>query len=224
MDLSFLLLIAAMVLSFYAQHKVSSTFKKYSKTGNRQGLTGAVVARRLLDACGMNDVRVEHVRGELTDHYDPRDKTVRLSDSVYNSTSVAALGVAAHEAGHAMQHDTGYAALSLRNSILPVAGLGSKLSMPLILIGFFLASTGLLYAGIIMFSAVVVFQLVTLPVEFDASNRALVMLEENKFLTADEVVPARQVLGAAAMTYVAAVAVSLAQLLRFIMMATSRRD
>jgi len=226
MNASILMVIPAMIFAFYAQYKVGSTFRKYSQTGNRPGLTGADVARRLLDASGMNDIQVEHIRGELNDHYDPRDKTVRLSDSVYNSTSVAALGVAAHEAGHAMQHDMGYAALSIRNSILPVAGLGSKLSMPLILIGLFFASAGgmmLVYAGIIMFAMVVAFQIITLPVEFDASNRALEMLEENRFLNADEIVPARQVLGAAALTYVAAVAVSLANLLRLVMIASRRR-
>ena len=226
MDISILILIPTMIFALYAQFKVSSTFRKYSQTGNRQGLTGADVARRLLDSSGMTDVRVEHVRGELTDHYDPRDKTVRLSDSVYGSTSVAALGVAAHEAGHAMQHDIGYAALGIRNSLLPVAGLGSKLALPLIIIGFLLASAGgmmLVYIGIIMFTAVAAFQIITLPVEFDASSRALELLEGNRFLTEDEIIPARRVLNAAALTYVAAVAVTLAHLLRFVMMASHRR-
>ena len=226
MSISLLLLILAMIFAFYAQYMVSSTFSKYSRTGNVRGLTGADVARRLLDAEGMNDVRVEYIQGKLTDHYDPRDHTVRLSDSVYSSTSVAALGIAAHEAGHAMQHDTGYAALTVRNSFLPVAGLGSKLSMPLIVIGFLFASAGgimLVYAGIILFAAAVAFQIITLPVEFDASNRALVMLEQRGFLNSDEIIPARQVLSAAALTYVAAVAVSLAHLLRLVMAVSNRR-
>ncbi|MCL2699883.1 MAG: zinc metallopeptidase [Defluviitaleaceae bacterium] len=224
MDPSILLLIPAMIFAFYAQHKVGSTFRQYSQVANKQGLTGAVVARRLLDNSGMTNVKVEHIRGELTDHYDPRDKTVRLSDSVFNSTSVAALGVAAHEAGHAMQHDTGYAALGIRNAILPAAGFGSKLSMPLVIIGLLLGAGGMMfiYAGIIMFTAVIAFQIITLPVEFDASNRALVLLEENRFLTADELDPARRVLGAAALTYVAAVAVSLANLLRLLALARRR--
>lgn len=231
-DPTMILLIPAMLLAFYAQFKVSSTFKKYSTMGNRRGLTGADVARQLLTQSGMSDVRVEHIRGTLSDHYDPRTKVVRLSDAVYNSTSVAALGVAAHETGHAMQHNESYVPLGLRSAIAPVASVSSKLSIPLIFIGLLFGtasgSLGLLMAeiGVLLFSAAVIFQVITLPVEFNASGRAIEMLEENRMLDAEEIIPAKKVLNAAALTYVAAVAVSIAQLLRFMLMVSGgrRRD
>lgn len=229
-DWTILLIIPAAIFSFYAQFKVSNTFKKYSKTGNSRGYTGAEVARQLLRYAGITDVSVERVRGSLTDHYDPRDKVLRLSDSVYDSTSIAALGVAAHETGHAVQHDKGYVPLSLRNSVLPVASLGSKMATPLIFLGILLASVTasdigflVIQAGIIMFAAVVAFQIITLPVEFNASSRAIGMLDEYGFLTGDEIRPAKRVLSAAAMTYVAAVAVAVANLLRFIVIANNQR-
>lgn len=228
-DSTMVILIPALILSMYAQFKVSSTFSRFSKVGNKRGLTGADVARQLLSLSGVTDVTVERIKGNLTDHYDPRGKVLRLSDSVYGSTSVAALGVAAHETGHAMQHSYGYVPLGLRSAFLPVAGFGSKLSMPLILIGLILGissgSVGLLLAeiGILLFSAVVIFQIITLPVEFNASNRAIEMLEENKMLDDAELAPAKKVLRAAALTYVAAVAVSLANLLRMMLIVGGRR-
>lgn len=228
--LLYLLFIAVAMYSVYAQLKVSSTFKKYSNMPNAKGYTGADVARLLLEQEGIHDVRVEPVRGSLTDHYDPSNKVLRLSETVYGSTSVAALGVAAHETGHAVQHNTGYAPLSLRTSIFPAVSLGSRLAMPLIIVGilFYYFSYNMIIAqiGVIMFSLVVLFQIVTLPVEFNASSRALAMLKDNSFLTQEEMRPARKVLWAAAMTYVAAAATSIIQLLRLILMVSGgrRRD
>lgn len=225
-----LLLIPAMILSFYAQMKVSSTFKKYSEIANKKSYTGADVARQLLISSGIYDVTVEHTAGNLTDHYDPRSKVIRLSDSVYNSTSIAALSVAAHETGHAAQHNQEYLPLSIRSGIFPVVNIGSTLSTPLIIAGILMSSAGgtlgltLLYAGIILFSVVVMFQVVTLPVEFNASSRALAMLEDHNFLTNDEIKPAKKVLNAAALTYVAAAIVAIANLIRFVLIAASRRD
>lgn len=228
--LLYLLFIAVAMYSIYAQFKVSATFKKFSNVPNARGYTGADVARLLLEQEGIHDVQVEPVRGSLTDHYDPANKVLRLSETVYGSTSVAALGVAAHETGHAVQHHTGYAPLSLRTSIFPAVSLGSKLAMPLIIVGilFYYFSYNMIIAqiGVIMFSLVVLFQLVTLPVEFNASSRALAMLRSNNFLTQEEMKPARKVLWAAAMTYVAAAATSIIQLLRLILMVSGgrRRD
>ena len=223
MDPTFIILIPAMLLSMYAQFKVSSTFAKYSQTRNRRGVTGAAVAQELLSANGIHDVSVEHVKGNLTDHYDPRTRTVRLSDSVYNSTSLAALGVAAHEVGHAMQHNVGYVPLALRSSIVPAANIGTRLAWPLILIGMFLSIYDLIWVGVILFSFSVVFYVVTLPVEFNASSRATEMLVYNRILEPDEVGPAKKVLSAAALTYVAAAIVAVMQLLRFVLMFSRRR-
>lgn len=228
-DLGYILLIPAFIFALIAQFKVKSTFNKYSKTSNRQGLTGADVAKQLLNISGITDVRVETIRGSLTDHYDPRNKVLRLSESVYGSTSIAAIGVAAHETGHAVQHNVGYSPLSIRNSILPVVSLGSNMAMPLIIIGLLLSSGDgslgmtLLNIGVIMFSLVVAFQLITLPVEFNASKRAIEMIERNNFLNDEEVYGAKKMLSAAALTYVAAAAVAIAQLLRFILLSNSRR-
>jgi Zn-dependent membrane protease YugP len=228
--LLYILFIAVALYSVYAQFKVSSTFNKYSKIRNVKGYTGADVARLLLEQSGIHDVNVEPVKGNLTDHYDPTNKVLRLSESVYGSASVAALGVAAHETGHAVQHHTGYAPLTMRSNIFPVVSLSSKLAMPLIIIGllFGYGTGSLLLAqiGVVLFSLVVLFQLITLPVEFDASSRALKMLQGYGFLTQEEMKPARKVLWAAAMTYVAAAATSIIQLLRLILIVSGgrRRD
>ena len=223
------MVLPAVILAFYAQNKVNSTFKKYSKHSNKNGYTGAQVAQMLLSIAGINDVTIEQVAGNLTDHYDPRSKVLRLSQTVYGSQSIAAIGVAAHETGHAIQHNTGYVFLGLRNAIFPVVSFSSKLSMPLIMLGFILSAFSrgplgltLLFFGIILFTAVVVFQVITLPVEFNASSRAIEMLGENNVLYSDEIAPAKKVLNAAALTYVAAAAVSIATLLRYIMLFSGR--
>lgn len=220
----FILVLPALFFAMYAQSKVKSTFNKYSKYRNSQGHTGAQVARAILDNAGLNDVRVELVQGQLTDHYDPRAKVVRLSQSVHSQTSVAAIGVAAHETGHAIQHDHSYVPLTFRNTILPAANIGSKAAFPLAILGLILGNSSLLGFGIILFTAVVVFQLATLPVEFNASSRALNILENTRLLSIEELKPTKKVLNAAAMTYVASAAVGVANLLRLILLANSRRD
>lgn len=226
-DSTIILLIPAMLLSLYAQHKVQSTFNKYTKVASRKGQTGVEVATQLLSAAGIRDVKVEATPGHLTDHYDPRDKTVRLSEAVYNQRSLAALGVAAHEVGHAVQHNQQYMPLAFRSGLFPVVNLGSKLSMPLLMIGLFMGYGGfgqwMLYSGILLFSFVVLFQVVTLPVEFNASSRALEMLEGQRILSPEETEPARKVLNAAALTYVAAAIMAALNLIRFILIAKSRR-
>ena len=228
-DMYYLVLVLPMViLSMWASAKVNSSFKKYSKVSTMRNLTGAEAARQILDNHGLYNVKIEAVAGNLTDHYDPKSNVIRLSDSVRNSASVAAVGVAAHEAGHAVQHATGYAPIKLRNSLVPVANLGSKLSMPLIILGLVLMGAEslfgitMVYAGILMFSLAVLFQIVTLPVEFDASNRAIRVLGEGGYLYDEEVKHVKKVLSAAAMTYVAAAATSIAQLLRLILIARDR--
>lgn len=218
----FILILPTALFALYAQSKVNSTFQRYLRVGNRGGYTGAQVARELLRISGIDDVTVEAVRGHLTDHYDPRNKVLRLSESVYNSHSVGALGVAAHETGHAIQHHTGYLFLAARNAIFPLVNISSKMAMPLIILGLILTGMsgfglGVAKIGIILFAVVVLFQLITLPVEFDASSRAIHILESYDFLTREEIIPAKKVLNAAALTYVASAAVALAQLLRFIM-------
>lgn len=214
----FLILIAAMI-SLIAQFLVNSRFSKYSKVQSRSGLTGAQTAERILQSQGIYDVSIQRVSGKLTDHYDPRNKTLNLSDAVYNSSSVAAVGVAAHECGHAIQHAKGYVPLAFRSALVPVANLGSKLSWLFIILGIlFSMNQTLLYIGIIMFSAAVLFQIVTLPVEFNASGRALHLLSETGILQRDEVGKTRKVLGAAALTYVAAAATAILQLLRLVML------
>lgn len=213
------LVLPALILSIWASASVKTTFKKYSKVQNRAGLTGAEVARRILCENDLYDVRVVHTMGSLTDHYDPKARVIRLSDSTYSSTSSSAIGVAAHEAGHAIQHAKGYIPLKLRNAIVPVTNIGSRLSMPLILIGILLSAFSevfawFAYVGVACFSLCAIFQLLTLPTEFNASRRALKNIKEGGFLTAEEAIGAKKVLRAAAMTYVAALAVSLTQLLR----------
>lgn len=221
-----ILVLPAVILSMWASAKVNSTFKKYSTTSNMAGLTGAEVARRILYENGLYDVRIEMVHGHLTDHYDPRTNVVRLSESTYNNTSSSAIGVAAHEVGHAIQHATGYVPLKIRNAIVPATNIGAKLSMPLILLGILLSGFGqifayIAYAGVACFSLCAIFQLLTLPTEFNASRRALKIIDDCGFLTDEEMVGARKVLSAAAMTYVAALAVTLAQLLRLVLLVAS---
>ncbi len=230
LDSTIIFVIPAAILAMYAQYKVSSTFNKFSQVASRKRYTGADVANALLSSAGIRDVRVERVHGKLTDHYDPKAGVLRLSESVYGSTSLAAIGVAAHETGHAIQHRDGYLPLNLRNTIVPVVSFSSSLATPLIFIGLLLSMWGgslgyfLLNVGIWMFSAVVLFQLITLPVEFNASKRAIEMLDNQNFLNNEELGPAKQVLNAAALTYVAAAAVAISNLLRFIILANRRRD
>ncbi len=229
-DWTLILLLPAMILSFWAQFKVQSTFKKYDRITTQRHLTGADAARQILDRNGLRHVKIEYIKGHLNDHFDPRTNVIRLSDATYGSTSVAALGVAAHEAGHAVQHATGYAPIKLRQAIVPITQFGSRLAMPLFIIGLLLIGAGaidpvigeyMMFGGIALFSLSTLFQLVTLPVEFNASSRALKTLEESGMLYGEEISGARRVLGAAAITYVAALATSLAYLLRFILIASS---
>ena len=223
---TYILVLIGAVLSLAASGMVSRTFSKYSKMRNMRGITGAEAAERVLHSAGIYDVKVERVAGNLTDHYDPRTKVLRLSDSVYSQASVAAVGVAAHECGHAIQHAKGYAPLALRSTLVPIANFGSKIAWPLILIGFlFNSETSMLLIniGIIAFSAAVLFQLVTLPVEFNASNRAIRMIAGTGMMQGEEIQAAKKVLNAAALTYVASAATAILQLLRIIILAGGRR-
>lgn len=219
----FLLLIFAMALSMYAQGKVQSTFNKYSRMISTSGYTGFEVARRILDKNGLYNVPIEMTPGRLSDHYDPRTRVLRLSPDVYNGRSVASLGVAAHEVGHAIQHQTNYAPLTIRNSIAPAVMVGSKFVFMIILLGFFLRISGFIQIGILIYAGIVAFQVITLPVEFDASKRAINHLQ-NGIISQGEVAPARKVLNAAALTYIAATLVSIAELLRLVGMANRRND
>ena len=219
-----ILIVPAMIFAMWAQMRVSSTFNRYSKVGSARGLSAAQVCRQILDENGLFAVRVERVSGNLTDHYDPRNNVIRLSDSVYNSTSVAAIGVAAHEAGHAVQYSVGYVPIKIRNSIIPVSKLGSTLSMPILLVGLLFNSGVLVEIGILLFSTMALFQLVTLPVEFNASGRALRTLGDYHILDDEETRMAGKVLKAAALTYVAALLSSAAQLLRLILLYGRRRN
>lgn len=225
-DPTYILVVIGAVICMIASARVKGTFNKYSQLRSMSGMNGAQVAQRVLQAAGIYDVQVRHVSGSLTDHYDPRTKTVNLSDPVYNATSVAALGVAAHECGHAIQHAKSYAPLSIRSALVPIANFGSMLAWPVILIGllFNTRSSGLIIdIGILLFSAAVLFQLVTLPVEFDASRRALVMLRTQGILADDELRYTRKVLKSAALTYVASAAAAILQLLRIILITNGRR-
>ncbi|KEI01466.1 zinc metallopeptidase [Clostridium botulinum] len=215
-DKTMVILIPALIISAWAQLKVSSTFNKFSNVRSMNGYTGAQVARMLLDAEGLYDIPVQEISGKLTDHYDPRNRVMRLSTDVYHGTSVASIGVAAHETGHAIQHKKHYAPLEIRNSIVPVVNFSSSASWIIFMIGIFIKSSGLIQIGIILFSAVVIFQLITLPVEFNASNRALKILENRNILYGDEIRGARSVLSAAAMTYVAAALTAILELVRLI--------
>lgn len=223
-DPTYILVIVGAIICMIASARVKTTFNKYSRYRSMSGMTGAQAAQRILQAAGIGDVQIRHVSGSLTDHYNPGNKTLNLSDDVCNSTSVAAVGVAAHECGHAIQHATNYAPLEMRSAIVPAANLGSSLSWPLFLIGLFAGIQPLVTAGIVLFSLAVLFQLVTLPVEVNASSRALKMLQSTGILGSDEAKGARSVLTAAAMTYVAALAGSILQLLRLIILAGGRRD
>lgn len=216
------LVLPCVILAFWAQAKVNSTFQKYSRVYSRRNMTGAQAAAAVLRTGGVNNVRIERVSGHLTDHFDPRDNVIRLSDSVYGSTSVASIGVAAHEAGHAVQYAVGYAPMKLRAVIIPATNIGSTLAMPLILMGLIFNYGTLITAGIAFFGLSTLFQLVTLPVELNASHRALDAIREGGLLYDDEYPMAKKTLWAAAMTYVAALAVSLAQLLRLILLFGSR--
>ena len=229
-DMTYVVLVLpCLILAMIASYRVKSTFKKYSEQISQRRITGAEAAQRVLNANGVRNVRIERVPGELTDHYDPKANVIRLSGTVYDNPSTAASGVACHEAGHAVQYAQSYAPIKLRAAIIPVTNFGSKLAMPLILLGIILNFLGeisytFIYLGIACFGLSLVFQLITLPVEFNASRRALVAIEENEILTQEELKGARKTLSAAAMTYVAATAVALAQLLRLIMLFGRRRN
>ena len=219
-DSTYILVIIAFALSLFASFGVKTTFARYKKIQTSRGITGEMAARRILDMNGLQHIRIERISGDLTDHFDPSN---RLSDSTFADTSVAAVGVAAHEAGHAVQHAVGYVPIKIRNTIVPIVNIGSQLSMPLFFIGLLLGFTGLAFLGIILFSFALVFQLITLPVEFNASRRAIKILDESMMLYDDEVKPAKKVLKAAAMTYVAAVASTALQLLRLLLILNNRR-
>ena len=226
-DSTYILVLIGVAICLLASSRVNSVFRRYSTVRSRSGLTGREAAERILRANGLYDVTVRHIPGNLTDHYDPRNKTLGLSDSTYGSTSVAAIGVAAHECGHAVQHATGYAPLKFRGALVPVANFGSTLAWPLILIGLFIGSnTAVLFInlGILLFSAAVLFQLVTLPVEFNASGRAVKVLEKTGMLYPEEIRQTKAVLGAAALTYVASAASAILQLIRLLLITGRRRN
>ena len=226
-DSTYMLVLIGVIICMVASAKMNATFNRYSRVRSRSGLTGREAAERILYSAGIRDVRVEHVPGNLTDHYDPRRKVLRLSDATYNSNSVAAIGVAAHECGHAIQHETGYVPLAVRGSLVPIANFGSSIAWPLILIGLFMnsgMSALLLNLGILAFSIAVLFQIVTLPVEFNASGRAVKILGSTGILYEDEVKDTKKVLKAAALTYVAGAASAILQLLRIVLLANRRND
>ena len=226
-DPTYMLVILGVIICMMASAKMNSTFNKYSRVRNHSGMTGREAAEEILRRAGIYDVRVEHISGNLTDHYDPRSKVLRLSDATYNSTSVAAMGVAAHECGQAVQHETGYVPLKIRGALVPIANFGSTIAWPLIIIGLFFNSRSsalFLNLGILAFSLAVLFQIVTLPVEFNASNRAIRVLGSSGMLYEDEVKATRKVLTAAALTYVAGAASAILQLLRIILLTGNRRD
>lgn len=222
-DPTIILVLIGAIISGIASMNVQRTYKKYSKIRNSRGITSNQVAEHILHAAGIYDVRIERIRGNLTDHYSPNEKVLRLSDAVYGQTSVAALGVAAHECGHAIQHQQGYAPLKLRSASVPLANIGSWVSWPIILIGLLIGYTPLAEVGVFLFTFVVVFQLITLPVEFDASARALRILEQDHILEGEEHVGATKVLKAAAMTYVAALFATILQLLRLVLLVSGNR-
>ena len=223
LDPTIIILIPALLLSMWAQHKVSSTFSEYSRIAARNNVTADGVARMLLTLYGMGNMPINHVSGNLTDHYNPQNKTLNLSDSVYNSRSIASIGVAAHEVGHAIQHNEAYTPLIFRNSIVPVVNIASSASMPLFMIGLIAGMMSLVNIGIILFTGTLIFHLVTLPVEINASSRALTLLEQTHTLDKQELAGAKKVLTAAAWTYIAAALMSLLQLVRLLMIRNSRR-
>lgn len=222
-DPTYILVIIGFVFAMVASTGVQSAFNKYSKVKSYRGYTGADAARKILDDNGLYNVRIEYISGSLSDHFDPKSNVIRLSDATYSDSSVAAIGVAAHEAGHAVQYAVGYAPIKVRNAIVPAVNLCSTLSMPLFLLGLILGATGLVNLGILLFSGALVFQVVTLPVEFNASRRAVTILNQSAMLEEDELKGAKKVLSAAAMTYVAAVISSALQLLRLVLLRNSRR-
>lgn len=217
------IMIPVFIFALYCQAKVNSTYRKYSKVTSRRGMTGADAAYKLLMLNGITDVKIKRISGNLTDHYNPKTKEICLSEGVFNSRSVAAIGIACHEAGHACQHAFGYAPLKLRNAVIPVTKIGSSLGIPLALLGMIIYSDTLIYAGLILYATVAVFQLITLPVEFNASKRALQTIESNAFLEGEEYTGAKRVLTAAAMTYVAALVSAVATLLRLVLVMNRRR-
>ncbi len=219
-DPTYLLVLIGALISMFASMRVKTTFHKYAGMRSRTNMTGAQAAQRVLNSAGIYDVRIQHVAGELTDHYNPRNKTLNLSDSVYGSTSVAAVGVAAHECGHAIQHQQGYSPLSIRSALVPVANFGSAAAWPLIILGIIFGGAGNIFCriGILFFSAAVLFQLVTLPVEFNASSRAVRILGDTGILSEQELPYTRKVLKAAALTYVAGAAAAILQLLRLLLL------
>lgn len=219
----FILVVPVLILSLIAQGRVNSVYKRFSAVNNMRGLTGASAAQAILDFYGIRDVRIEHIRGHLSDHYDPRDNVIRLSDGVFGSCSVAAIGIACHEAGHAAQHAEGYTPIKLRNAFLTPARIGSQAGLPLAILGIFLGSQFLINFGILLYLAVMLFQLLTLPVEFNASRRAIDVIAQRGLLSEQESTGAVKVLRAAAMTYVASFAMSTANLLRLLLLASGRR-
>ena len=222
MDWTMIVLLPAILLAVWAQNKVKSTFEQYSRVSSHRGITGREAARAILTSYGLGSMPIKPIAGQLTDHYDPQSRSLSLSEPVYDSTSIAAIGVAAHEVGHAVQHATGYKPLALRNSIVPVVNLTNMASWPLFLMGLIVGNSRLMNIGILLFVGVVVFHLVTLPVELDASRRALKVLSSNGMMDSEEVTGARKVLGAAAMTYVAALVQSVLQLVRLLLLRNSR--
>jgi hypothetical protein len=226
-DSTYILVLIGVVICLIASRKMNATFNRYSRVRNHSGMTGREAAERILRQAGIYDVRVERVAGNLTDHYDPSNKVLRLSDATYGSNSVAAMGVAAHECGHAIQHATGYVPLSVRGALVPVANFGSTIAWPLIILGLFIggnSSVLLLNLGILAFSLAVLFQIVTLPVEFNASRRAVNILDSTHMLYPDEVDATKKVLKAAALTYVASAASAILQLLRILLLTGNRRN
>ena len=219
-----ILVVPALLLAIWAQVQVKTTYRKYSRVPNSRGMTGAYAAQAVLNFYGITDVRIERVSGNLTDHYDPRSKVIRLSDGVYNSSTVAAIGIACHEAGHAAQHAENYAPIKIRNAIIPVCNIGSTIGIPLALIGWIFSFSILIYVGLGLYAAVFIFQVATLPVEFNASRRAIKVIDETQLLRDDEIGGAKKVLAAAAMTYVASMIVSLVNLLRLLLRFSNRRD
>lgn len=219
-----ILVVPTLIFAIFTQIWLKNTYKKYSGLRNARGLTGADAAMNVLRHYQIYDVKIEHISGRMTDHYDPRTKVIRLSDGVYNGTSIAAVGIACHEAGHAAQHANGYVPIKIRNAIIPICNIGSMAGIPLAIIGLFLSSELLINVGLLLYSFVAIFQLATLPVEFNASARAISVIKDSGMLMVDEVPGARKMLTAAAMTYVAALATSLANLLRLLLIFGRRND
>ena len=223
-DTTWIIVLPALLLTVWAQSRVQSTYHRYARVYARSGMTGAQVARRLLDEAGLYDIPVQQTPGYLTDHFDPKSRVIRLSPGVYQGSSLAALGIAAHETGHALQHAEGHIPLAFRNNIFPIAHIGSQLAFPLFFMGLFFGSLqGLMTVGIFLFTFAVLFQLVTLPVEFNASSRAIALLSESGYLASNEIQPTKEVLNAAALTYLAAAAVSITQLIRLLILRDRRR-